>query len=218
MQTKLRRPLLASLILFLLFLALTAALLVVDVRPIGPNGSSVGLAALNGFVAQAVGIHLFWYVLTDWLGVAALFAAAGFALLGAVQLIKRRSLRAVDPDILALGGVYLFAIAAYIFFEVFVVNSRPTLLDGVLEASYPSSHTMLVLCILGTALLQARLRLKGKRKTAVQVFCVLVMAVTVIGRLLSGVHWFTDLLGGLLLGFSLVMLYLAVLRFLRLPI
>ena len=218
MQTKLRRSLLASLILFLLFLTLTTALLTADIRPIGPNGSSVGLATLNGPVAQAVGVHLFWYVLTDWLGVAALLAAAGFALLGFIQLVRRRGLRAVDPDILALGGVYLLAIAACTFFEVFVVNCRPTLLNGVLEASYPSSHTILVLCILGTALLQARLRLKGRLQTVAQVLCVLAMAVTVMGRFLSGVHWATDLLGGVLLGFSLVALYLAVLRALRLPV
>lgn len=177
MQIKLRRSLLASLILFLLFLALTTALLTADIRPIGPNGSFVGLAALNSTVAQAVGVHLFWYVLTDWLGM-----------------------------------------AACTFFEVFVVNYRPTLLNGMLEASYPSSHTILVLCILGTALLQARLRLKGRLQTVAQVLCVLAMAMTVMSRFLSGVHWFTDLLGGVLLGFSLVALYLAALRALRLPV
>ena len=124
----------------------------------------------------------------------------------------------MDPDILALGGVYLLAIAAYTFFEVFVVNCRPTLLNGVLEASYPSSHTMLVLCILGTTLLQARLRLKGRLRTTAQVLCTVVMAMTVLGRFLSGIHWFTDLLGGVLLGFALVVLYLAALRALRLPV
>ena len=108
--------------------------------------------------------------------------------------------------------------AACTFFEVFVVNYHPTLLNGMLEASYPSSHTILVLCILGTALLQARLRLKGRLQTVAQVLCVLAMAMTVMSHFLSGVHWFTDLLGGVLLGFSLVALYLAALRALRLPV
>lgn len=193
-----------------LFLALILLLKTVDVRPIGPNGSSVGLAACNQFWFELTGVHLLWYQITDWLGVAAVLTALGFAVLGLVQLVTGRSLRKVDGSLYALGLLYLLVIAAYLFFEVNVVNCRPVLLDGRLEASFPSSHTMVVCCIMASAMLQFRERFRSRRAlTACNGVAALVMAVTVIGRLLSGVHWFTDILGGLLLSGALVSLYAA---------
>lgn len=189
---------------WLSFALFTLLVRCVDVRPIGPEGSAVGLAALNGLVRDAVGFHRLWYDMTDWLGLAALGVAAGFALLGLCQLIARRSLLRVDANILVLGGVYLVAIAAYLLFEVCIINYRPVLMQGQLEASYPSSHTMLVVCILGTALPRFRRYLPGMAHAAASGLGWAVMTVTVAGRLISGVHWFTDILGGLLLALALV--------------
>lgn len=200
-------------VLLLAFLLFTIAVLNVDVRPIGPEHSSVGFAGINGFVFEQLGVHLAWYEITDGLGIAAIVVALGFVLLGLIQLIKRKSIRRVDKSIMMLGIFYLIMGAFYVLFEAFVVNYRPVILDGGLEASYPSSHTMIVLFIMGSAMVQYRLRIKSRPvRIAADAASVVIIAVMVIGRLLSGVHWFTDIVGGVLLGFALVALYGAAVR------
>jgi len=200
----------ATCMLFAFFLW-TATIQFIDVQTIGPQGSSVGFATLNGFVHNLTGVHMSLYAITDWLGLVPLAFVMGFALLGLVQWIKRKYLLKVDYSILVLGGFYIVVMAVYVLFEVFVVNYRPVLIGGILEASYPSSTTMLVMCVMPTAIMQFNARIKNnilKRfvASAITVFVVFM----VIGRLLSGVHWFTDIIGGALLSAGLVMMYRAI--------
>lgn len=210
MKRKVKQTLTAAGIAFAPFLLLLAAVLTVDVRPIGPEQSNIGLAGINSYVFRQLGVHLLWYQITDWLGAMAVLVAVGFALLGLWQLVRRRAIQGVDRDILALGAFYLLVVAAYLLFEVFPVNYRPILLGGRLEASFPSSHTMVVVCIMVAAMMQFQIRIKnGFARMAAQLASAAVAAVTVLGRLISGVHWFTDIVGGLLLGAALLLLYKA---------
>ena len=194
--------------LLAVFVLWTVLVHLVDVRAIGPEGSSVGFATLNGFVHELTGVNWLLYTVTDWLGIVPIAVALGFAILGLVQLIKRKSLWKVDHSILALGVFYIVVMAAYIFFEVVVINYRPTLIDGYLEASYPSSTTMLVMCVMPTAAMQLNVRIKNTvlRRCAV-ITIVAFTAFMVIGRLVSGVHWITDIIGGALLSAGLVTMY-----------
>ena len=195
---------LGSLVAFALW---TVAVKVVDVAAIGPWGSTIGFATLNGFVHQLTGVHMTLYTITDWLGLVPVAFGFGFAVLGLVQWIKR-GFRNIDTSIFLLGGFYIVTLAAYLLFESYVVNYRPVLIAGYLEASYPSSTTLLVLCVMPTAILQLRQRIK---KPILRSFVCAVLAVfigfMVIGRLLSGVHWLSDILGGILLSGGLVLLY-----------
>lgn len=194
---------------FALFTALVSC---IDVQPVGPNGSSVGFASLNQFVHQRIGVHLPVYVLTDWLSLIPLGLAARFAFLGLAQWVRRKSLLLVDRSILILGGFYLAVIAVYLLFEAFPVNYRPVLIDGQLEASYPSSTTVLVLCVMVTAAMQLRARIRDAALRIPVVSAIAVFtAFMVLARLLSGVHWLTDILGGTLVSSGLVMLYHAAL-------
>ena len=68
-----------SLVLLLTFLLWTAAVTAIDIRPIGPNGSLVGLAGLNGFVHRLTGVHMALYVLTDWLSLIPVLVILFFA-------------------------------------------------------------------------------------------------------------------------------------------
>ena len=186
------------------------AVCLIDVQPIGPDGSAVGFAALNGFLHRLTGVHWWLYTLTDWLGLIPLAVAALFGLLGLCQLIRRNSLWQVDGSILVLGGFYVAVIAVFLLFEKCIVNYRPVLIEGVLEASYPSSTTLLTMCVMPTAALQLRSRIhKPGLRTALIAAIWLFTALMVLGRLISGVHWFTDIVGGALLSAGLVTLYRA---------
>ncbi len=180
----------------------------IDVQAIGPNGSSVGFAALNGLVHETIGVHWGLYTATDWLGLVPIGFVLGFAILGLVQLIQRRSLFKVDRSILVLGGFYIVVMAMYLLFEEAVINYRPVLVGGNPEASYPSSTTMLALCVLPTAMMQLKSRIRHRAVCrAVLVTLGALTAFMVVGRLLSDVHWLTDIIGGVLLSVGLVALY-----------
>lgn len=186
------------------FLLWTVAVSRIDVQPIGPQGSVIGFATLNGLVHSFTGVHMLLYTITDWLSLVPVAFGLGFALLGLRQWIERKSIWHVDRSILILGGFYAAVLAVYLLFEKVVINYRPVLIEGVLEASYPSSTTVLVLCIMPTAVMQLRSHAQKKGIImAITVFTVFM----VIGRLLSGVHWVTDIIGGILLSAGLVLLY-----------
>ena len=194
--------------MLVLFVLWTMAVRCFDVRPIGPGNSLVGFAGINSMVHELTGVHMQLYVLTDWLGLVPVAFGFGFAVLGLVQLIMRRSIFRVDGSILLLGIFYIAVAAAYILFEMFPVNCRPVLIEGRLEASYPSSTTLLVLCVMPTTVMQLKTRIKNslvERSTAFAITCFGVFMVAV--RMISGVHWFTDIVGGVLLSAGLVNSY-----------
>ncbi len=180
----------------------------VDVQAIGPNGSTVGFATLNALVHNCTNIDMDLYNITDWLGLVPIAVCISFAVFGLAQWIKRKQLKKVDYDIIVLGGFYIIVITAYLLFENLIINYRPVLINGFLEASYPSSTTMLVLCVMPTAVIQFKQRIKSKLfRNFVTVTIYAFIAFMVIGRLISGVHWFSDIVGGILLSMGLVALY-----------
>ena len=208
---RVRKSFIVSICLLTAFVLWTVAISFVDVRAIGPQGSSVGFAGINGYVHNLTGVHFSLYNITDWLGLVPLFVCMGFGILGLVQWIKRKSICKVDHDILILGGFYIITIAAYLLFESVVINYRPVLINGYLEASYPSSTTLLVMCVMPTAVMQFNSRIRNKLlRNIVAATLVAFIAFMVIGRLISGVHWFTDIVGGALLSAGLVMMYRAI--------
>lgn len=186
----------------------TVALHYVDVAPIGPRGAYVGFATVNQFFHRLTGVHMTLYTVTDWLGLVPIAVALAFAILGLVQWIRRRHIVKVDRSILLLGGFYLIVIAVYILFEYVVINRRPILIDGYHEASYPSSTTLLVMCVMPTALMQCNARIRNDAVRRCVVAAITVFTVfMVVGRLVSGVHWLSDIIGGALFSIGLVMLY-----------
>ena len=193
------------------FVLWTAAVCLIDVQAIGPQGSSVGLAAVNRWFHERTGVHMSLYTITDRLGLVPLGFVAGFALLGLIRWIGCKALRKVDFSLLVLGGFYLAVLAGFVLFELFPVNYRPVLIDGVLEESYPSSTTMLVMCVIPTAVLQLQGRIKNRTlRRGVILLSAAFLVFMVLGRLLSGVHWLSDIIGGGLLSAGLVMLYVSI--------
>ena len=183
----------------------------VDVQAVGQNGTKIGFADFNVWFHQLTGVHMTIYTITDWLGLVPIFIASSFGVLGLVQLIKRRSLLRVDPDILLLGAYYVLVIACYPIFEMIPINYRPVLIEGRQEGSYPSSTTLLVLSVMPTLMFQENRRVSNAMiRKAVAVSVIAFSAFMVIGRLISGVHWATDIIGSVLLSAGLYMLYRSV--------
>ena len=190
------------------FLLWTALIRCVDVQAVGPNGTKVGFAALNLWFHGLTGVHMTVYTITDWLGLVPIGICLCFGAAGVVQAVKRRSLLRVDPDIILLGLYYILVILAYLIFEMIPINYRPILIDGVLEASYPSSTTLLVLSVMPTLKFQIERRTdKPPVRNVTGVFVIAFSAFMVIGRSISGVHWATDILGAVFLSTGLFLLY-----------
>ena len=203
-----QKGLLWSGILLLSFVFWTFLIQTVDVQPAGVNGTNVGFATANTWFHRLTGVHMGIYTATDWLGLVPIMVCIGFGLLGLMQWIHRKSITKVDRDILLLGGYYILVILGYLIFEMIPINYRPILIDGTMEASYPSSTTLLVLSVMPTLLFQVIRRAKSqtiRRITAA--FVVLFSAFMIIGRLVAGVHWLTDIVGSVLLSAGLYFLY-----------
>lgn len=202
-------------VLFLLFLILVKT---VDVAAIGPNGTEIGFSALNAAVHEATGIRLGWYRLTEVFGVLAILAAAGLALIGLLQWIIRKKLFQVDAEILTAGLLFLVTIVLYILFEKIIVNYRPIIMPGETEpeASFPSSHTVLIIVVMGTVLILSKKYAPNiTARIGISAFCIAVILLTVVGRLVSGVHWMTDIFAGILLGMALLAWYRVGLRWMK---
>ena len=210
------KKLTAGAVLLVLFLILIVLIKTVDVQPVGPENSQIGLAAINTSFHNLTGLQMALYKVTQVTGYLAILSVVIFGLWGVWQLIQRKSIARMDKDILLLGGLYAALAVCYLFFEKCIINYRPVIMDEGLEASFPSSHTMLAMCLMLAAMEQLRRRLKDQPLGRIlSMVCAVLLAVTVIGRLLSGVHWLTDILGGLLLGGALYLFYAGLIDLLR---
>ena len=204
------RKLITAFSLLLSFTLWTLLILIIDVRPVGVNDTSLGFATLNIWLHKLLGVHMSLYMITDWLSLIPLSVCSLFAGIGLGQLIKRKSLKKVDMDIILLGVYYLLVIICFTGFEFIPINYRPILIEGVMELSYPSSTTLLVLSVMPTMVFQAKRRLTNKYfRNITCIFTYLYSTFMVIGRLFSGVHWFTDIIGGILLSAGLFLTYVA---------
>lgn len=197
--------------LLLAFAVLTILLCTLDVQVVGPQDASVGLATLNSTVWEAIGQSEIAGKLSTLGGLLMLAAVAAFGVLGLVQLLVRKNLLRVDKELYVMAGGLVLLAGAYLLFELWVINFRPVLDEGVLAPSYPSSHTMLAIAVAGMGMAYLQRRVKRAVVRCVLV-CVLNLAsvATVVCRFLSGVHWLTDIVGGALLGLTITYVYLTV--------
>jgi len=214
MEKENKKNLLLAISLLVIFLLWTLVIKFIDVQAIGPRESVVGLATINQFIHNHMGINMSLYIITDWLGLVPIIFGIGFGLLGLIQWIKRKHIKYVDYSILVLGGFYIVVIAVYILFEICIINYRPLLINGYLEPSYPSSTTMLVMCVMPTTIMQLNTYIKNKIfKMCIFSLINIFILFMVIGRLISGVHWFTDIIGGTILSTGLVLMYYTIINF-----
>ena len=205
-----KKLLILGIALLVMFAIWTWLVQCVDVQPAGPGGTEIGFATFNCWFHSITGVHMAIYTITDWSGLVPILVCMAFGGMGLTQLIKRKSLFKVDRDLIFLGIYYVVVIWGYLIFEMIPINYRPILIDGILEASYPSSTTLLVLSVMPTLIFQVNRRSANPvLKEIVRGLTVLFSAFMVIGRLIAGVHWFTDIVGAVILSTGLYCLYKA---------
>ena len=195
--------------LFLLWIVL---LKTVDVRPVGPAGTSIGFATVNAAFQEAFTFNKLLYTVTKLLGVLTIAVAGAFAIFGVVQWIQRRKLLRVDREIRNLAVLYVVFALLYVFFEKVIINYRPMIMPNETdpEASFPSTHTMLVCVVMGSTILLLKKYIHNDvLRLILQIVSALIIVVMVVGRLLCGVHWLTDIIGGVLISAALVSAYAA---------
>ena len=194
--------------LLIVFVVFTILIQAVDVKPLGVNGTNIGFSTLNTWFHSLTGVNWALYNSTDWLGLVPVFICMAFGGVGLFQLIKRRSLLKVDSYIIILGIHYVIVISGYLIFEMIPINYRPILINGFMEASYPSSTTLLVLGVMPTVIFQINRRVKNvKIKNIISAITIIFSVFMVVGRLISGVHWVTDIVGSVLLSMGLFYIY-----------
>lgn len=208
MKSKDRKEIISGAICLVAFAIWTLLIQIIDVKAVGVNGTEIGFSAFNTWFHSVTGVSMALYTITDWAGLVPIFICMLFGAVGFVQLVKRKSLFKVDFDIVALGIYYIIVIAGYLAFEMVPINYRPILINGFMEASYPSSTTLLVLCVMPTLVFEVNKRIKGiALKGIINIITVIFTICMVLGRLLSGVHWVTDIVGSVLLSCGLFNIY-----------
>lgn len=194
-----KRKSLLCIILFILSVIFTLLVVNFDVKNVGINATNIGFSSLNTLIFNKIGTSNIWYNITELLGYIALILVFIYGLYGAYDLIRKKSIFKVNKYIIILGVFYIVVFGLYILFENVIINYRPILVDGALEASYPSSHTLLSICVFGSSILINKKLFSNKKINLVNIILILMVVLTVIGRLLSGMHWFTDIIGGVLI-------------------
>ena len=208
MKNKGKKILITGLVLTALFALWTLLIQTIDVQPAGQNGTDIGFAAVNLWFHGLTGVHMTIYTVTDWLGLVPIFICMIFGGVGFIQLVRRRSFFKVDADILLLGAYYILVIFCYLIFEMIPVNYRPIPIDGFMEASYPSSTTLLVLSVMPTLSFQAHRRINNRTLIIIiDIFAGIFSMFMVLGRTIAGVHWLTDIVGSVLLSSGLYLIY-----------
>ena len=209
---KKKRNFIISGVLTLVAILFTILVKFIDVKAVGASGSDIGFATINKFIFDLIGTNDLFYTITKYLGYVPLLLVMFYGLVGLKQLVKEKNIRKVDKEILILGGFYVVVAVLYVFFEKCIINYRPILIEGELEASYPSSHTLMTICFCISAIIMNKDYIKKEFVKPLNVFLIILTVIVVIGRLISGVHWFTDIIGGCLISAAVLMCFYSILE------
>lgn len=203
-----KRYLIGGFAFFLMFIIFTTIIKFVDVNNIGPHNTSVGLATINNFFVNKIGFHNKIYKLTEILGIIPIIIVLIYAIIGLYSLIEEKSFNKVNKNLYYLAIFYILVLGIYVLFEKVIINFRPVIIEGILESSYPSSHTILAICICGSSIILNNSIFKNNKTAKFEnIISFIIIIMLPLLRFISGVHWFTDIIGGILLSLSLLLFF-----------
>ena len=203
MKNSRRKCVTISIILLVIAVIYTVLVKYVDVKAIGPQSSEVGFSILNKFVHGLLPFNETFYKISKYAGLLPFGFVAAYGLHGFINLIKNKGFKKMDKKYIILGLFYIIFVAMYLFFEKIPINYRPVLVKGALEASYPSTHTLIAICLCGTSLIVSKQLIKNDTMRLlfdIAAWCLMIGIV--ITRIISGVHWASDIIGGILLSIT----------------
>ena len=152
-----------------------------------------------------------WDLISDVILVASIASLAVFVFLGIYQIFTRKSLLKVDRRLLwMILPLLLMTITYVVFDKFFVLNVRP---NGSGETSFPSTHVMVVATIFMLIAINLPYYIKSKAICIVLDLAMLALLVLVcVGRVLSEMHWLSDVLGGLAFALIFAFIYYLIIR------
>lgn len=207
-----RKNLIITILLLVSSIIFIVLLKIIDIKCNAVNNTCIGFATINQFIFNKIGVNMTWYMITDWLGIIPILMSMIYAIIGLKQLIKRKSIRKVNKEIIILGIFYIIVISIYILFEKYIINYRPILMNGFLESSFPSSHTLMTICLCGSSIIINNKLFKNNFTKILNIISLFIIIITIIGRFISGVHWFTDIIGGILISSFFLMLFYSIIN------
>ena len=203
-----KRYLIGGFAFFLMFIIFTTIIKFIDVKNIGPHNTSVGLATINNFFVNKIGFNNKIYKITEILGIIPIIIVLIYAIIGLYSLIEEKSFKKVNKNLYYLAIFYIIVLGIYFLFEKVIINFRPVVIEGILESSYPSSHTILAICICGSSIILNNAIFKNNKIAKLEnIISFIIIIMLPLLRFISGVHWFTDIIGGILLSLSLLLFF-----------
>lgn len=207
-MSKRRKLFLTTAILLVIAIIYTLLVKYYDVASIGPKNSSVGFSGINALVHKTLPFNETWYKFTKYFGLIPVLYGVFYGIQGLMQLIKYKTLKKIDKRLIYLLTFYILMAITFVFFEKVIINYRPVLEDGALEASFPSTHTLIAVCFCASSLLISKYYIKDKKILKIfDIITYVLMIFLVVGRLIAGCHWLTDIMGGIIISTFLVSLF-----------
>lgn len=204
-----KRLLITGTLLLIMSIVFTILITKVDISNIGPENSAVGFASINSKLTFNYNEKI--YKISEYLGYVALLIPVVYAGFGFIQLIKNKSFKKINRELYILAGFYAVILLTYVLFEKLTLNYRPVILDEGLEASFPSSHTLMSLCFSISAIIANKSMFKDKFKL-VNILLLILGVSIVLTRYISGVHWFTDIVGSVLISSTYITYFKALIK------
>ncbi len=185
---------------------------VLDRQSIGLEGTSVGFATLNGAFASRFGYNPAMDLVSDIMMYIAFVVVISFAVMGLLRLLRTKSISGVGKVLIGLGILYAVVAVIYVAFGKIPINYRPVIKpdETELETSFPSTHTLVICSVMGSAILAWDRLISDRRLVNVlRILALVVMVVGVCARALAGVHWLSDIAAGILFSLTLISFYAA---------
>lgn len=191
-------------ILWLILLIFTILVSFVDVKIFNVTNTKIGLYSLNKiFLVNSINSN-YINIISNGIFLICLLVIILMLLLITFEYFKTKK---INKNNLNFFIHFLIMVLIWIIFDkILIINYRPILINGNIEGSYPSTHVMVSTFVL--LFLSDQLKKIFKNDKIFYIISIGLIIIQSISRILLTMHWFTDIIGGLLIGCLLFFTFL----------